>query len=66
MKITDGVQISTAHRMGAEGDNRPLVVKVKDAGMKGVIYSQLKLLKGKNIYVNDQIPEEVGETKRRE
>ena len=65
LKITEDVPIKDAHRMG-EGTNRALMVKFRHQDGRAKIYPYLQNLKGKRKYVNDQVPDETSERKRRE
>ena len=57
--------MNRAHRIGT-GDDRPMVVKFSDQKNKAKVFAQLSNLKGKSIYVNDQLPEELSERRRRD
>ena len=62
------IHIKRAHRLGKkkEGVTRQMVMKLKNPGQKGTIFQNTKNLKGTNKYVNDQLPEEMDEAKRRQ
>ena len=70
LKIESDLKILTAFRMG-KGTTRPILVRFSTPGIKGVIYSHLKNLKGmKNAkgygyQISDNLPEEASEKQRR-
>ena len=71
LQIRETIPIKVAHRLGKKNPNkpnqvRPIVAKLKKPDEKAKIFPQLKLLKGSKKYVNDQLPEEVDEERRRE
>ena len=62
------IEIRRAHRMGKfkPGNTRPMVMKLQDPGQKGQLFQNTKNLKGTNKYLNDQLPDETNEEKRRQ
>ena len=72
LKITWEIAIQSAHRLNSKDeDNRPILVKLMDAGDKGVIYKNAKHLKGMQnekggyYFINDQVSEKQGEVQRK-
>ena len=63
----ENIQIKRAHRLGVkqEGYTRQMVMKLTNPGQKGPIFQNTSNLKGSNKYVNDQLPQELDERKRR-
>ena len=74
LKVPRKIAFDVAHRIGRREDaerNRTMVVKLKKAGDKGIIYKHSKNLKditngdGEKYYINDQLPELQEEAKRK-
>ena len=62
------VVIKAAYRMGRGGrgrDSRPLVMQIKNSEQKSKIFKNAGKLKGSQKYVNDHLPEQLGEEARR-
>ena len=70
MKISKKIVINAAYRIGKRENDRPIVIKLADAGDKAIIYKHVKNLKelknedGNNYYVNDQLPDKQSEDQR--
>ena len=68
LELTQVPAVKVAHRVG-EGQNRPMVVRLKSARDKGVIYKNVSNLKEKKnaedkaYFVNDQLPARMNEQK---
>ena len=72
LKIEDEVNVLFAYWKGkGNKTNKPLVVRLNNSGIKGLIYSHVSNLKGlknkegKAYRVNDHLPEEQAESQRR-
>lgn len=65
LQLARTVEIKTAHRIGG-GTNRPLVIKLAHANDKQFIFQNTQKLKGTNLFVTEQLPEELAERKRQQ
>lgn len=57
------IVIKIAHRIGI-GNTRPMVIKLKDANDKQIIFQNTAKLKGTSYFVSEQLPEEMTENKK--
>ena len=61
LQIQDTITIDIAHRLGEKRQNstRPIVARLLHRKDKSKIFSKVKLLKGKPIHINPQLPDEI-------
>lgn len=65
LQLSRPVQIKLAHRLG-NGNNRPMVLKLVDINDKSFILQNSQKLKGTNLFIMEQLPEEMAEKKRQQ